>query len=131
MARPMLILGGYQFQLDTAAYQTLQRTTLYRWEQNARIGQHAATHWVGPGQDKISLQGTIYPQFKGGLGQVDEMRKEAAYGTPLQLVDGQGQVHGFWVIERVREDNSHHAPGGIPRKIDFRLELVYYGETAP
>ena len=126
-----MALGDYRFAVDTSAFDTLRRTTTYRWSRQDRIGDYSSAHWVGPGEDKISLQGAIYPHYAGGLEQVDGMRAEAGKGKPLRLVDGQGMNHGFWVIDRIQEDQSRFLPGGVPRKIGFRLQLAYYGESAP
>lgn len=131
MPEIMLALGDYRFSVDTAAYNSLQRTTTYRWARQDRIGTVPAAQWVGPGEDTISLRGVVYPHYSGGLAQISNMRAEAAQGRPLRLVDGRGTVHGFWTIDKVREDESVFLPGGIPRKIDFRMQLTYYGERAP
>lgn len=123
----MMALGDYRFQIATAAYQTLQRTTTWRWPTQERMGLHPAPQHVGKGDDTITLAGVILPHFRGGLGQLDAMRAQANPGVPLLLVDGQGYVHGYWVIESVAESQSQHLDNGAPLKIEFTVQLRYYG----
>ena len=128
MASVMMALGKYRFSIDSAAYQTLQRSTAWRWPAQERLGRAPALQYLGPGEDKIALSGTIYPQFRGGLEQMDALREEAGRGEPLLLVDGRGNVLGRWVVERVGETQSAFFADGAPRKIEFTLDLVRYGE---
>jgi phage protein U len=52
----------------------------------------------------------------------------AGEGDPLQLVDGLGRVMGPYCIARVTEGQATYVGPGIPRRVDFSLELVRYGE---
>lgn len=119
----MVQLGGYQFAIETAAYQSLSRSTAYRWQPQDRIGQRAAVQFTGPGAETITLSGVIYPHWRGGIGQIDAMRAEAAKGKPLMLVDGLGRVHGRWVIERVDESQEAFSQSGAPLKQRFTMKI--------
>lgn len=119
----MLQLGGYQFGIQTAAYQELTRTTEWRWPVQELFGRAPVVQFVGPGGDTITLPGVIFPEWRGGAGQLDAMRAEAARGTTLALVDGQGNSLGRWVIERVEERQSVFAAAGVPRRQEFTVGL--------
>ena len=71
MAGTMLQLGGYQFSIDNAAYQSLSRSSEYRWAAIEQVGAADALQFTGLGPDTITLQGVIYPHFKGGLDQLN------------------------------------------------------------
>jgi len=124
----MLALGDYRFSVETAAFQGLSRSTEYRWQQQDRFDHRPALQYTGPGADKITLKGVIYPHFKGGLGQVEAMRASAEGGEPLMLVDGLGYTHGLWCILSIKEDQSAFFFAGTPRKVEFTVELQRYGE---
>ena len=126
----MMMLGSFMFSIDTAAYQELTRTNEYRWPAQERVTREAALQFVGPGQESISLKGVIYPHYKGGIGQMDTIRGDAALGEPLLLVDGNGNYWGKYVIERAEETKTVFYADGTPRKIDFKLDLKYYGDDA-
>lgn len=123
-----MALGSYRFSLSTAAYQKLERTASYRWQAQGRAGRKPAQQYLGPDAEEIELDGTIYPHFKGGLGQIPAMKAEAKKGEPLILVDGRGKVWGEWCIKQIVEGQSEFLVNGVPRKIDFKLSLVEYGE---
>ena len=131
MTDVMMKWGSYSFSLNTAAYQRLQRTSAFRWSAQERIGQHAARQYNGPGEDSIKLAGAIFPQFRGGAGQLDAFRSLAAEGTPKLLIDSLGNVWGYWCLTNVDETQSKHLSGGQPRQQEFNLSFIYYGDTLP
>lgn len=125
----MMGLGDFRFATNTAAYQSLQRVANYRWTATPRLGRTPARQFLGPGEETVELEGVIYPHHAGGLGQLDAMRALAATGEPQLLVSGLGDVLGDWVILTVEE--RHPGPffeRGVPRKVEFRLSLGFYGE---
>lgn len=128
MTKVMLALGDFRFSIDSAAYQSLRRSVEYRWAEIARVGTRPGRQFVGIGGEEIALAGVIYPAYRGGLGQVAEMRRLAGLGEPLLLVDGQGQIWGKFCISRVDEDQAVFFSDGTPKRQDFSLSLVHYGE---
>lgn len=123
---PQMILGDYLFSLNTAAYQSLDRQTEYRWGSQERFGAHEALQFLGPGGDTINLAGIVYPSYRGGAGQVQELRDLAARGEPLQLIGGTGNVYGRWVVEGITEKQGEFAPMGTPRKQEFTVKMRHF-----
>ena len=126
----LMKLGEYTFSIVSAAYQSLSRTTDYRWQSQPRIGRLPSQQFIGPGEDRLSLDGVIYPHFKGGLGQLDAMRAEAGKGEPLMLSDATGHIWQQWVINQVEETHKILFKDGTPGRVEFRLQLSRYGEDA-
>ena len=124
----LLQLGDYQFSVGTAAHQSIARKHEWRWAQIERLGRAPAQQYMGPGAETISLQGTLYPEFAGGDDQVAAMREQADRGEPLLLVDHFGNVLGFYCIKSVAVTGTALDPKGLPRRIEFSIELVGYGE---
>lgn len=124
----MMGLGAFRFSVNTAAYQQLERTDEYRWQSQERIGRAPAMQFLGPGHTTIRLSGTIYPQFKGGIRQIDAMRAQAGIGAPHFLASAVGRIFGQFVIMSVEEVQTIFLPNGAPRKLEFSLELKSYGE---
>lgn len=124
----MLALGPYRFSLNTSAYQSLKRSSEYRWPSIERIGKEPLLQAIGPGCDRIDLDGVIYPHFRGGLGQINAMRDSAQRQEPLMLINGQGNVLGRFVITQIEESQNTFLADGAPRKIEFRLSIERYGE---
>lgn len=129
----MARLGQYHFSLETAAFNQLHRSTEYRWARQDRISRAPAHQFLGIGEDKIELRGTIYPHFRGGLGQLSLMRAAAGDGKPLALIyafENVGQYNGLWCITSIGDERSVPIRNGAARKIEFSLCLVAYGEDA-
>ncbi|WP_236189505.1 phage tail protein [Pseudomonas pharyngis] len=118
----------YYFNLDTAAFDELRRSTEYRWASQERLTRRPAQQAVGIGEDKITLKGAIFPGFKGGIKQLDTLRSLGAQQLPLTLTTGNGDVLGTWCLKNVDEEQSALLQGGIPRKQAFTLEFVRYGD---
>jgi phage protein U len=118
----------YFFNLDTAAFDELRRSTEFRWASQERLSRRPAQQAVGMGDEKITLKGAIIPGLKGGLKQLDTLRTLGAQLQPLTLTTGYGDVLGTWCLKSIEEEQSALMQGGIPRKQGFTLEFVRYGD---
>ena len=128
---PLMTLGEYVFGVDSAAYGEMRRAAEYRWQAQDRIGRPPARQWLGPGGETVDLSGTIYPVRRRAEEELDALRAEAAKGEPLRLMLGTGEILGLWTIERIQETGTVFLPGGVPRKVAFRVRLAWYGEDGP
>lgn len=128
----MLALGDYRFSVDTAAYQSLQQSQSWAWVEQTRVGSQPLLQLTGKSLRSITMTGTIYPEYKGGFGQISLMRKEADKGRPLTLlsmsetVDDSGLIVGDFVILSVSETHRAFRMDGSPRAIEFSIELKQY-----
>ena len=134
----MLIqLGGFQFEIASAAYETLTRTTQAIWARLQILSEHERLHAVGNSNDVIQLVGTVYPEHavrfggKKGTQTVDELRDMLKALIPYRITAADGRTWGFWVIETLRNQDSHWIPEGTPRRQAFWISLRYYGEKYP
>lgn len=126
----MMRLGSYKFCIYTAAYQELNRTTNYKWGEQAVFGDWDNLQFLGPGEDTQSLTGVVYPEFKGGTGQIDELRALAATGSPQLLISGTGKILGYWVINSITEGQTKFAAFGVPRRQEFTVNMRKYSDSA-
>ena len=131
----MIMLGPIRFSVDQAAYQQLQRTTNYTWASQTPLGHPILKYlgvggpnrqYISPGEDSISLNGTLYPQVTGGPSELTLMRLSAGIGIPLPLISSSGWIAGFWIIESINETNTEFLDNGKARKIEFSLSLKRY-----
>lgn len=128
----MMVLGDFQFSLNTIVYQEWQRSTGWKWPSQERFGQLDALQYTGLGEEVLVLPGVLYPNWKGDIDSLDELRGMADDGVPYLLVDSMGYVLGRWVIEKLDEKQTLHDSSGTPRKVEFSLSLKKFddGETA-
>ncbi len=123
MSQPLAVLGRFVFGLRTAPFDQLRRSTAQRIASNNRFGQLAAHQHLGPGDDAITISGTLMPELTGGPSTLDDLRAMAAQGQSYPLLDGEGRYYGYWLIESVEETRSVFMAGGAARKIEFSLSL--------
>mgnify|MGYP006426983791 CR=1 FL=1 len=128
---PLMSLGLFTFALQTAPFETVKRSTKQRWSANDRVGGGPAHQWLGPADDKITLDGSLMPALTGGATNLDKLRTMANSGKAWILVSGQGDHLGKWFIQSIEETRSHHAGPGLARRIEFTVKLVrYWGDSA-
>lgn len=118
----MMIFGMFVFSMNTAAYQQLQRTTQWRHASSDRVGDMPAYQFVGRGEDTITLEGSIVPQF-GMPSSITALRAMGDTGKAFALISGTGKVFGMYILTDLQETQTVFFKDGIPRQIDFNLTL--------
>lgn len=117
-------LGMFPFSIGTLAFDELQRRTSWRHATSPRVGARDASQYVGPGEETITLPGTVFREIADGQVSIDELRRMADTGEAWALVDGTGRVYGAYVIVAVDERQKHFLPGGVALRIDFAIDLL-------
>ncbi|MBB3189221.1 phage tail protein [Halomonas cerina] len=119
----MMAYGMFVFALNSAPYQELQRQSAWRHAGQGRVGKRPARQFLGPGDDTITLTGTLLPHFTGGQQNLDQLRQMAAEGAAWPLIEGNGTFYGLYVIESLSESKSHQMRDGSAQRIGFSLTL--------
>lgn len=125
----MLALGMFVFMRQSLPHQTIQRDADYRWPSNSRVGKRDSFQFLGPGEEKITLAGTLYPELTGGKLTMTAIRLMADQGRAWPLLDGTGTIYGMYVINSISETGSLFFADGTARKIDFTLTLTRVDES--
>lgn len=118
----MMIYGMFVFSIPTATYQSLQRSNTWNHASNNRVGDMPAYQYVGKGEDSITLEGSIVPEF-GAPMSLTAMRLMADTGKSFPLISGTGKIYGLWVIESLSETQTYFFKNGKPRLVEFSLTL--------
>lgn len=119
----MMTYGTFVFSLSTAAYEQLQRQMTWRHASSDRLGARPARQYVGPGDDTITLQGTIAAELVGDLQVLDTLRELGDQGKPQALVEGSWRVYGAYLLVSLSETRKEFFPDGTPRLIEFQMQL--------
>jgi len=119
----LMTLGLFVFSLQTAPLNQLKRNASWKHASNSRIGKRDAKQYLGPGDEKVTLQGVIAPEITGGPANLEELRGMADQGKAWTLIDASGEVWGQFIINDINEDRTHFLPTGEARKIEFSLSL--------
>lgn len=128
---PLATLGYFVFENKTAPFSSVSRQTDQRWRMQDRAGAAPAAQYLGPGEDTLTIEGTLYPELTGGPVHLDRLRTMADSGRAWILLDGQGRHQGRWFITSVNETRSYLLSNGLARKIDFSLALSRYWDSDP
>ena len=102
----------YFFNLDTAAFDELRRSTAFRWASQERLTRRPAQQAIGMGDEKLTLKGAVFPGFRGGIKQLDTLRTLGGKLQPMTLTTGYGDVLGTWCMTSVEEEQSALLGGG-------------------
>jgi hypothetical protein len=119
----LMTLGMFVFGMDTVPYQDLQRRMTWRHEQSERFGARPASQFAGPGEDSITIAGLVVPEIAGRYSAIETLIEMADTGDHWPLMDGTGRVLGDFRIETIDQSHKGVLAGGIPRGIDFAMEL--------
>lgn len=120
----MLSLGMFQFGIETLAYQEFVRLSEYRHAATERLGARPAFQFLGPGAETVSLPGVLIPELTGTTTTLNELREMAEPGDAYPMVASDGRVMGQFIIQKVDERQSIFLPGGVPRRVEFAIDLM-------
>lgn len=123
-------LGPFRFYCQQPSFQELERSTEYDWIAQRRVARDIAHQYIGPGEDRVTLKGRLYPLIFGGLEMLDRMRLAGRAGQLMDLAAVNGVVFGQFFIKSVSETQKYLNPDGVPHMVDFDLTLFAYGSDA-
>ncbi|MFB1115616.1 phage tail protein [Dickeya dadantii] len=124
----MMILGLFPFMRSTTPYQSLEQQVTWRHVKNERVGKFARYQYVGPGDDKVTLSGELYPEITGGDMSLSMLTAMASTGKAWPLIEGTGRIYGMYVITGINETRSLFFDDGKARHISFSVSLERVNE---
>lgn len=119
----LMALGMFAFSLESLPFAEFQRLRDWRHAKAERHLARPAAQFLGPGEDRITLQGSFPPGVAGDYASMARLTEMAASGDAWPLVDGAGTVLGNFRIVKIDERRQHIVTGGMGRMIDFAVDL--------
>jgi hypothetical protein len=119
----MMTFGLFVFSLSTTAYQQLQQSIEWRHVKNERVNRSASRQYTGAGDNKITLNGTLYPEITGGNLSLAALTTTGFAGKPWPLIEGSGTIYGMFVLTGIQTGHTEFDRYGNARKIEFTLSL--------
>lgn len=119
----LLYLGEFVFSTAADSINGLDISSEHRLAEQDVAQRVAPVQSLGPGTRSISIEGLILPEHQGGLGQIDALHAAADDGDVRACATGYGRFLGYFKIRKVNERDRFIAHGGLPRKIEFRIDL--------
>lgn len=115
-------LGLFVFDLASLPFSEQQRRRDWRHEPARLVGARDSAQFTGPGEDLITLNGTLVAEI-GSWASLDTLVEMADAGEVYQFVDGGGKVWGDYVIAALDTRSRHLMVDGVPRATDFAIDL--------
>lgn len=119
----LLALGMFDFSIDTALFNQLQRRRNWRHPSGDRVGARAVSQFAGQGDDTITLGGLLAPGQIGHAEALDDIALMADAGAAYPLLDGEGYVYGAFVITDLDETKRNFLVDGQALTVDFVITL--------
>lgn len=116
-------LGMFVFDTDSALFNELARQRSWRHARTERFGARAASQFLGPGDDHISLTGKLVPELAGSYSAIEKLVEMADAGEAYPLADGLGNILGQFTIDAMEEQHQNLIDTGRARTVDFRIDL--------
>ncbi|HHB1424471.1 TPA: phage tail protein [Serratia odorifera] len=126
--RVMLMLGDFEFSIDTATYNQLTREASWRWGEQERIGKADLLQYTGKSARSVKIEGEAHALFRNGVDAINDLYLLADKAEPQQLVSGAGDVLGWWVIMDFNDANTSFLPSGAPRKKTYSMTIKHYAD---
>lgn len=143
---PLLMWGGFIFQLSTLAFNRLTLTDSWNWATQSRIGRRDSLQYTGKKTATLRFSCELYDDFvdTSGLSElipevgtwqdanndpVEWLRHQADTRTPLMLVTGYGRVLGLWVLTQLDQSVDEFRGAGEFQHQMVALALQYYGSS--
>jgi uncharacterized protein len=130
-------LGDFTFELMTLCPDKMERETTYRWVRQEPLGAAPVHQYLGDlgekpvaHEDKRTISGVLHPEFVGRIDQLKKLRDMAVTGKPQRLIYADTQIgenQGKWIIHKIKESRSIFRGDGIPVRIEFTIDLEFYG----
>lgn len=121
--RSLMSWGLFVFGMESMAPNEYQRRRSWRHAATERFMARPARQYVGPGDDNVSLLGSLIPEIAGSFGAIDTLTEMADTGDPQPLVDGNGRLWGNYVLVGLDETGRNIVAGGIARWVDFAIDF--------
>lgn len=135
----MMTLGDFNFTIDDATYQSIQRTLSWRWVEQQRFGQRDVLQYTGKASPSITFNGEVYTDNQRITPRISEMlvgtkpiRRLGELGdttTPLLLISGTGDIMGYWVVTEFSDTADRFLMAGMPKHQQFTMAIKYYGDN--
>lgn len=126
--RVMMMLGDFEFSIDTATYNQISREASWRWGEQERIGKADLLQYTGKSARSVKMEGEAHALFRKGVASIDALYDLADKAEPQQLVSGVGDVLGWWVITDFSDVTPSFLPGGGPRKKTYSMTMKHYAD---
>lgn len=126
----LAMLGGVIFEIAPLNYTSLNREMEASWATHEVVGSPKVYEHTGEGNRSITIKGKVFPEFSGGLGELDALDGMRLSGQPYHFMRGDGVAGGWVILTKISIEEEEIGFGGVGRAISFTLTLERVGQPA-
>ena len=128
----LMAWGPFQFETGAAAYEELRHRASSRWERHDIIGRRPAGQYLGPGEETVSLRGTVFPDVTGAgsAATITALLAAAQRKEVYTLLSSDGTIIGPFRLEKAERIGSFIDPAGAPLKLTYDLDFCAHDDGA-
>lgn len=119
----MMTLDTFIFETGALPVAEIAQKSAWRHARAERYQALPASQFVGADPQELTITGAIHTGQLGKFSSIETLKTMADTGEAYQLMDGQGNVLGYYTIEALDLRKSLMLDDGTPRKADFTLSL--------
>src|SRR5262245_38603743 len=118
-----------QFEVYPLNFHELEHHTATDWARKEIAGAAIYREWVGENDEELFLRGRVFPYRLGGMAELDIMEACRRKGLAGYMVRGNGDVLGWFVLEKLSRVHQFISVQGIGKQINF--EAVFERVPTP
>lgn len=120
----MMSLGYFVFMRLTIPYQDTSREMNWSHVQNDVVGAMPKSQFTGKAGETMEISAELRPEITGGKMSILALEMMAEQGSAYPLISGSTfMVLGWFVIDRISEQETTFFADGTPRAISFSMSL--------
>lgn len=117
-------LGYFVFMRLTIPYQDTSREMNWSHVQNDVVGAMPKSQFTGKAGETMEISAELRPEITGGKMSILALEMMAEQGSAYPLISGSTfMVLGWFVIDRISEQETTFFADGTPRAISFSMSL--------
>ena len=120
-------VGGVVFELTPLNVEDVDHSTSSDFVKHPVMGAQQPVEFMGPGDDKLSLSGSIFPRALGGEAELALLEDLQRQGQAVLVTRGMSRL-GWFIITSLRRRHRYLSPNGIGRKIELTIEIERAGK---
>ncbi|HDL3866532.1 oxidoreductase [Mannheimia haemolytica] len=120
----MMSLGYFVFMRLTIPYQDTSREMNWSHVQNDVVEAMPKSQFTGKAGETMEISAELRPEITGGKMSILALEMMAEQGSAYPLISGSTfMVLGWFVIDRISEQETTFFADGTPRAISFSMSL--------
>lgn len=118
----MFVIGGVRLELHPLNVNEVDHDNGSDFAKHQVLGARPAYEFMGPGEEKLSFKGDVFPRAIGGMAELALLKSLQADGQAIMVTRGNALM-GWFRITRLKEGHTHLSEDGVGRKVAIQIDI--------